>query len=385
MLGRLARLASLAVIVAQPACASRLDFDSVSAEWDAAGDQAAASEAGVPSDVDARDPSMEDARDASTGDARGTSMDDVARAPRGELPKDAATPEAGPSALSDAGALDGSAHVDAEGVPPSASDAAAAATMFSCAQQTREFYLCEDFESYAAFSVWGRRDVIPLEPEPAGSIDLDNRGARAGQSSLLAVVNPAVSTCAGCDVSVFAWWPFHELDGHVELSIEFDMRVEQIDSHPGGRSSVFRFVLGSLERGFSRHVLQLRSTGTGTEAAFIESDIAEQPAGSTVKPIPMDVSYDWQPGPRRYDWVHVKYVLDAVNSNGSGNTVKVHFGNAQGDVVLVDNDLVYGLRYHQPVFELGLPFVYTSDLAADETGESWMVRYDNLLVRWEQR
>jgi hypothetical protein len=276
--------------------------------------------------------------------------------------------------------MDGSAYVEA-GMASSASDAGADATPFSCAQQTPAPDLCDDFESYDALNAWPARKIIdPLEPEPAGGIDLDNRAARAGQGSLLAVVNPAVPTCAGCDLSVCTEWAFWELQGHQLLTIEFDMSVEQVDPHPGRRSTVFRLVFGSPEIGFSRHMLQLRSTGSGTEAAFVEGNKEAQPAGSTGIPASLERDHNWHPGPPA-DWVHVKYVLDAVNSGGLGNSVQVHMGKVE----LTNRVLYYALRYREPFLELGLPFVYTSELVADETNESWRVRFDNLLVRREQR
>lgn len=322
MQARLVPVALFGMLAVQSGCASRLDFDSVSAGHDAGGDLGGMHDAG--------------------------------------------------STLEDGGAGE---------VASPASDAGPDGATFSCANIRPMPDFCADFESNDALSEWGPVIVEPEAPQPAGSIDLDDRAARTGHGSLLAVVNPAVSVCADCDFSVCVQEFFYELQGHRQLSIEFDMRVEQIDSHAGRRSMLFQFSFGTPERGFSQHTLQLQSSGETVEAAFIEYDTDEQVAGSDSAPSVIAFNHDWQPGPRLQDWVHVQYLLDAVDSDGSGNTLRL----SVGDVVLIDGLLHFGLRYREPIFELGIPYVDTADFSDRETNESWQVRYDNVLVRSEPR
>lgn len=316
------RLALVGMFVVQSGCASRLDFDSVSAGRDAGG------------------------------------------APQGV--HDAGSP------VEDSGA----------GQVSTASDAGLDAATFSCAKVTPAPTFCDDFESNDSLSKWGPVIVEPRAPQPAGSIGLDDREARAGHGSLLAVVDPAVSICADCNFSVCVQSLSYELQGHQRLTMEFDMRVEQIDSQAGRRSTLFQFYFGSPESGFSQHTLQLQSARATVEAAFIEYDTEGQVAGSDFAPSPIEFNHGWQPGPHlKGDWVHVKYVLDAVDSNGSDNTLSL----SVGDVVLIDDPLHFGLRYREPIFELGIPYVDTTDFSARETNGGWQVRYDNVLVRIEPR
>jgi hypothetical protein len=193
------------------------------------------------------------------------------------------------------------------------------------------------------------------------------------------VVDPAVPNCIGCDLSVCLRAAFYELQGHQQLTIEFDMRVEQIDWHVGRRSALLHFYMGSPERGYSQHLLELQSMGEQAEAAFVELDTDGQVAGSM--PYPVSFNHGFQSGPELQEWVHVKYVLDAVDSDGSGNALRL----TVGDTVLADGLLHYGLRYREPELELGVPFVYTGELDAADSNEGWQVRYDNVLVVIEPR
>lgn len=363
MPGRLALSALVTLLVAQAGCATRLDFDAVSAGWDTERDAGAAMDAASES--------------ASDAGARGQTDAEVAEA--GRAPLDAGHTDkpldAGAAALVDAAQADaGQAQADA--LTPT-SDAAVDPALFSCAKLTPAPLLCDDFESLD--DLQGAAFIVP---EAAGSIGRDDHAARGGRGSLLAVVNPRVPTCSQCNLSVCVWKTFPELQGHQLLTIEFDLQVEQVDSIPGHRTALFRFSLGSAERGYSDHTLQLQSTGDGVEMAFIEFDTDAQVAGSTSPPVRNSpFNYGWQPGPPKHEWVHVKYELDAVDSNASGNSVRLEVGN----VSLAKHLLHYTLRYWEPMFALGFPLVDQEEFADGETNEGWQARYDNVLVRIEPR
>jgi hypothetical protein len=78
----------------------------------------------------------------------------------------------------------------------------------------------------------------------------------------------------------------------------------------------------------------------------------------------------------------VTYALDALDSKGSGNTLTLTVGKVE----LADGGpLRFGLRYRDPILQLGVPFVDASGFGAGESNEGWQVRYDNVLVRIEPR
>lgn len=276
------------------------------------------------------------------------------------------------ASMSDAGMSDAAPGIDAdEHLDPA---------KFSCAAIQPAPTFCDDFES-GSLSMWGPRLIEPETSVPPGSIDLDSRAARSGHGSLVAVVDPAVPSCGPCELAVCLQLPLHELQSHQEVHIEFDMRVEEIDSHPGRRSALFQFYFGSPERGYSQHVLEVQSTGELTEAVLVEYATDGQSPQDTADPSTFTHEHELQPGPPLNEWVHVEYVLDAVDSTGSGNSLKL----TVGDAVLATGPLFFSLRYQEPTLELGVPFVETADFSDADANGGWQVRFDNLLVRIEAK
>jgi hypothetical protein len=345
----------------QLGCASRLDFDAVAGGTDA-GDTASGADATA---------AMESGTSPSSDDAGGV--------PDGNRPGEPSPAETGVPARADASATDSGSSLAEAALPTS--DAGPNPAMFSCGSVKPAPVFCDDFEGAEALSTWGPVVVEPTLPQPAGSIGVDDRAARAGRGSLLAVVDPAIPVCAGCNLTVCIRSLFYELQGHRQLSIDFDMRVEQIDTQAGRRSAFFQFIFGTPERGYSQHTLQLESSGATAQVGFVEYDTDGRGAGSTSVPLQLPHPHDFHAGPRLHEWVHVTYALDAVDSNGSGNSLKL----TVGEVVLVDGPLYFGLRYREPVLELGFPFVDTTHFGEADSNEGWQVRYDNLLVRIEAR
>lgn len=290
---------------------------------------------------------------------------------------------AGVSAGHGASASDAAVGKDAmvDSALSAAGDASPNPATFSCAKIEPEPALCDDFEAVDALSQWGPLVIDPELPQPAGSIGVDDSAARAGRGSLLAIVDPGVATCSQCDLSVCVEARFFELQGHQQLSIDFDMRVEQIDEHDDRRAALFQFSWGSPERGYSQHTLQVRASGEGAEAAFIEYDTVGQSVSSGEAPSWASHEHGFKPGPKLQEWVHVRYELDALDSDGSGNALSLTVGS----VSLIDGPLYFGLRYREPVLQLGVPFVDSAGLRVGESNEGWQVRFDNLLVRTEPR
>ncbi|HEX6245905.1 MAG TPA: hypothetical protein VFZ61_33500 [Polyangiales bacterium] len=352
----------------QAGCATKLNFDSVSAAWGA--------EAGA--EVPDASSSESDAGEADGGVLREAGTKEDAGGPTLGATQGAAGIDAGPETRSDAGAADaGQSQSDAASA--SASDAAADPSAFACSKLTPTPTFCDDFESSSPLSQWGFTNI---DPAPlAGRIAVDNRSARTGRGALLAVVNPAVATCAQCYLSVSVQTVLPELKGRVRLKIEFDMRVESIDTQLGHRSAVFHFFLGNVARGFSEHTLELKSSGDSLQAEFVEYDRDGEESGDPLVPDPPPVSHDLVQGPPLYEWVHVKYVLDLEDANGSGNSVSLTLDDTQ-----VANHLLYfGLRYHQPTLALGVPLVDRTRFLQGETNEGWEVRFDNVVAQIEPR
>jgi hypothetical protein len=159
------------------------------------------------------------------------------------------------------------------------------------------------------------------------------------------------------------------------VSVEFDLRVEQIDPTPTRRISLLRVLLGSDEIGYTQHTLGLESSGSSVRAAFIEQDTEAAAPASTAAPAVMVWQHDFAPKPALGQWVHVKYVLDT----DSFVTLTID-GSA-----LFDNPLQYALRSTGGHLEIGVPWVDMTQFTERDTSKTWRVRYDNVLVRREPR
>jgi hypothetical protein len=369
-------LALVSLLAIHGSCGWQLDFDAVSAQ----------SNKPRSPEVDASVSSMPPANNAGHGDtARPNGAAGMPHAGDGDSPNyltDAGAASMKDSGVSDSAVSDGAVSDGGDtGVPAVMSHAQSLdPAKFSCAAVKPAPAFCDDFES-GSLNMWGSTLIEPQTTMSPGSIDIDSHAARAGHGSLLAIVDPAVPTCGPCELAVCLQLPFSELSGHQELHIDFDMRVEEIDSHPGRRSALFQFYFGNPERGYSQHILQVQSTGEQVEAVLVEYDTDGQNPGDTTDPNVLTHEHGLQAGPPLDEWVHVEYVLDAVDSSGSGNSLKL----TVGDEVLATGPLFFSLRYQEPMLELGVPFVETVDFSQSDSNGGWQVRFDNVLVRIEAK
>jgi hypothetical protein len=345
---RSAPLALFCVLATQGGCASKLDFDALSSEFGQ------------------RDAASED----STRDASGLRPLDAGEAGPLEGPAvTGSTPEAGTPSSTDGG---GDAQAT-ELVPEPA--------MFSCAAVSPEPAFCDDFETPDSLNDWNGTIVDPLTPQPGGSLAADGVAARAGTRSLLATTAPDLVLCDDCGIHVLGRVLFFELVGPQRVRIDFDLRVEAIDSVPSRRIALFQFVLGTPENGVSQHTLQLESLGKTIKSGFVEFETEPVLAGATELPASASAPESFKAGPALDEWVHVRYELDAVDSSGPGNSAHVEVG----PTVLFDGPLWFPLHYREPTLELGVPFVDFAGFGADDRSNGWRVRYDNVLVRIEPR
>jgi len=370
-------MALLCTAAAQSACASKLDFDHVSAGRSSpdAGDSGAAASATAASatDASARGMTRADASSLETAvsrDAATAAFD--ASAPVLNPPSDAAPGRNSPAdaggQATDAGQLD-------EGLEP---DPAA----FSCARVSPEPYFCDDFESYLPVDHWDHVEVYPVTPLRGGSIGLDSSASRAGQSSLFVQVDEGVSSCASC-LSLYTGLWLRDLEAPTQVTVEFDLRVEQIDPTQSRRIVLFQMVWGTAEAGFTHHTLQLESFGQGVSAGLVEFSVAGQSVPGD-DPESTQIDHKFTPIPALDRWVHVRYTSDALDvSDASG--VSNFAALMVDDAVLFVAAPQFALHSAKVHMEIGVPWVDMSTFAAQETSKSWQVRYDNVLVRYEPR
>jgi len=370
-------MALLCTAAAQSGCATRLDFDHVSAGRHDAGDASAG-------DASVADASVADASVADTGVARPSVADTSVKTDAAASVPDAAAP--GQITPSDAAVL-GASPSDASDVP--ASDVpddggidgglGPDPGLFSCRSQSPEPYFCDDFETYALTEQWDDVAVYPLKPVLAGSIAIDSSASRAGHDSLLVQINEGVSVCQSC-VSARATVNLPELLGPTRLTAEFDLQVEQFDRTPGRRIVLFQVVWGTTEAGFTHHTLQLESTGGGVRAGLVEFDIEPETPGGT-DPSPPPAEHGFMPIPALSRWVHVTYTLEVKDLSGVGNTAEL----TVDDLSVFDDAPTFGLRTADVHMEIGVPWVDMTMFTAQDKSKSWRVRYDNVLVRNEPR
>jgi hypothetical protein len=254
---------------------------------------------------------------------------------------------------------------------------------FSCERVTPAPTFCDDFENDSLLERWG--DVTTTRtPQLGGTIAHDSTAPRAGMSSLLAVLDQGVTPCDGClHVGVGKGLP--DFVGPTRVTIEFDVRVDQADSRPQHSIMLWRYILGRDDIGYTMHTLMLDSAnGDGLSAAFVEWDadgvgpdvVIDQ---NTELPPVVPYWHDEQPALGLYQWSHVKYVLDAAGVTDRGVNVTLTID----DVELFNNVPHYAVHNGHPRLEMGIPEVTFTDFSQGESTEIWRVRYDNVLVRNE--
>lgn len=356
---------ALAQGVLQSGCATKLDFDKVSAGNHSA--DAALRDAGSAAATDGGS-----ASDSASGRGEATAKADAASVFDAGPPvvSEATPPEAGrPDSHdgSDAAVLDGSLALE-----PST---------FSCANVLPVPYFCDDFEGLPLSKNWDDVGVTPTTPVLGGTIEIDNSASRAGHASLLAQVNEGVSNCAETclGLSVGLWLP--DFQDPTKVVADFDVRVEQIDPTAKRRIVLFQLQMGTYEAGFTQQTLQIESHGLSVRAGLVEYNTAGAVPGSTAAPAFTVIDHLFQPTAALAQWVHVTYELDADDPNGTANHVKLTVDG----VVLFESSPAYALRNAHVLMQLGVPWVDMTGFAADDKSVGWRVRYDNVLVRTELR
>jgi hypothetical protein len=339
-------------LAVQLGCASKLDFDKVSAGHHSKDASSIAADASDPDDT-------------TTGDA--AVLD--ASAPASTTPNDAAPLEASsPDARdgsADAGSQDASRELDR--------------TTFSCKAVSPEPLFCDDFESLALLDHWTDVLVEPTEPTLGGTIEIDSNAARAGHDSLLVQVHEGVAYCENC-VGILAGLALPDWQAPTKLSVEFDLRVEQIDPTASRRIVLFQLVWGTWEAGFTQHTLQLESRGGSFRAGLVEFDTNGEFQASEEPPTP-PFDHDFAPTGALSQWMHVTYTVHAKSATSTSNVAKL----TVDDVVLFDASPRFALRAENLRLEIGVPWVDTSYFAEQDLSKRWQVRYDNVLVRSESR
>jgi hypothetical protein len=250
----------------------------------------------------------------------------------------------------------GSSNGDGDG------DSSGDPNSFSCDAMSPAPTFCDDFDHGDVDEVWESVVIAPEGMDNVGVLKNDGNASVSGDRSLLAIMNDGIK---GDYVAVAATQSFAEFEGKAfRATIDFEMRVEQIDNTPDHFATVFQFLLGA-DPSYSQLVLSLVSKGEDVSSRFREN-ISEPcpPAGCTK-------DHPFKNVPNLSEWAHVSFVLEQDDPGGSDNHVTVKVD----DAVLFDGKLAFDLHKENPRIELGVPWI-------DGKGEdkSWRVRYDNVLV-----
>jgi hypothetical protein len=351
------RAAFCALLCVSPAflgCTATLDFAAVSAGREHEGDAGALADG---SEV------------TGTRDASRVAVDGGARAADAgpSLPAESGPPAADPDGGTSSEAGAASASTDAAARDPAS---------FDCLALTPRATFCDDFE-HPYLDGWSSVVVSPTTPL-GGTIDLDTRGARAGTGSLLATVSAGIVS-SGDYFGVLASESFDFEGVPARYSVEFDLRLEQIDPELGRQVKLFQFLFGTPEVGFNQLTLQLESHGGDASARFVENDYAPNDSSGTSKE-PATRPAEFKPVPNINEWVHVRFSLEAYEPSGTDNRASL----IVGQTVLYDGGLYFALRRLHPTMELGFPTV-DGYFTQDAPSNAWRARYDNVMVRVEPR
>lgn len=349
----------------QVGCASGLDFDRVSSGRHGA-------DAGAPRAPDAGSVDMGVATPATVPSG---AHEDAGAARSGQP---AAAPAMAKAPETTAATVTRATDAELEDAGPSDAAMAAPPTEFSCATVTPKPYFCDDFESLDLAGHWSDVTVNPADPA-GGTLLIDSSTARAGKSSLLAEVAEGLSVCNNC-IEVRAGFTLPNLHGRIKLTAELDVRVEQIDPENGRRVVLFQVWWGTREAGFTQQTLQLWSSDGAAWAGLVE--IATDPdRGDGSEPEHHPAEHHWQETSLLSEWMHVVYELDVLDALGTASMAKL----TVGDLVLFNGPLSLPLQSGKAALEIGVPWVDMEWFGAEETSQAWRVRYDNVLVRYEQK
>lgn len=293
----------------------------------------------------------------------------------------------------DSGALPPDASVDAsldatfrQSASEAGADVAQAPATFSCDRERPTPVLCDDFEDEALLKRWGDVTVYPQTPLLAGTIERDETARRSGESSLLAAIHPELEPChedncyiVGIGKHLPDYW------GSERITIEFDLRVDEVDVRPARRVMLFRFFTGRDDIGYTWHSLMLESGGDRAvgdrhvSVSFTEWEADGVRADATELPPLVPWEHTLQPALRLYEWSHFKYVLDVSGTGSEDAVATVTLGGA----VLFQGPPSYSVRMGRSRLEMGLPSPDFSKFTAGEKTAAWRVHYDNVLVRFE--
>jgi hypothetical protein len=215
--------------------------------------------------------------------------------------------------------------------------------------------------------VWESVVIAPEDMDDVGVLKNDGNASVSGDRSLLAIMNEGIK---GDYVAVAATQSFPEFEGKAfRASIDFEMRVEQIDNTPDHFATVFQFLLGNDSQ-YSQLVLSLVSKGEDVSSRFRENVSEPCPSEGCTKDHP------FKSVPNLSEWAHVSFVLEQDKPGEGGNHVTVKVD----ETVLFDGKLAFDLREENPRIELGVPWI--EGMGNDKT---WRVRYDNVLVNFTEK
>jgi hypothetical protein len=216
---------------------------------------------------------------------------------------------------------------------------------------------CDDFDSTPISMAW------PKVEETNGKVTQDAMAAVSAPNSMLSTVLPVGVMGNVRAVSTLSFPDLSNLD--VKLHITFWMRIDQFDTTPGAKNTVFQFLYGPLGD-FNQIVLNAVSNGDSVALQLVENG-----QGPTAGPSMYAQHGPFVTKPTAGKWMKIFMEIKIGQHIGTNNSVTLLFD----DVSQFDQTLTVPLKGDTPRFELGVGWVDTTVAT-----QAWAVRYDNFLI-----
>lgn len=240
------------------------------------------------------------------------------------------------------------------------------APSLDCSALTPVPYFCDDFSLPDLTTRWSYGGV---EPEDAGALEIER--AEPGVSWLRTEIHADVmNTCRNC-IRSRVELQLPELLAPTRIVIDLDLMLPKSDPAPGRRVALLLLAFDDqTEETLSLQTLELISTGSGVDALYTESlpedDTTLQESGRF-------------PVALRDRWMHLHYELEAADVTAQGAPFSVRLD----DTLLASGKLGYALGGALPYLALGLPWLDSTQLDAQTLNGGWSALYDNVVIRAE--
>jgi hypothetical protein len=232
--------------------------------------------------------------------------------------------------------------------------------VFSCAKDGVGAAFCDDFEGRPLQESWTKIEFTPNSP---GTITIDSLDSLSPSHSMLASYVGRPASTDFTQLVARKEFPDYA-SANIFVVVEFDMKVEVVDTTSNARVSAFQFLFGNAAQ-YNQLVLNLESRTTEVSSEFTEN--FGKPGSNEYGTIPGGI----RDVPNLSQWSHVRFELEVNQATGTNNTAKLFID----DLKLFDGALMYALFGLTPRFELGIPYVNVTNATSP-----WNIRFDNVLA-----